>query len=82
MTIHRSVNRQHECWEINHKPRRFGPEEAASLLSHVGPKTIQGHHKTRNVEDVPDENAFSVEAEDGGATTMNRDVRIVSHADV
>jgi hypothetical protein len=34
------------------------------------------------MEDIPDENAFSVEAEDGSAMTKNRDVRIVSHADV
>ncbi len=34
------------------------------------------------MEDVLDENAFSVEAEDGSATTENRDVRIVSHVDV
>jgi hypothetical protein len=34
------------------------------------------------MEDVPYENAFSIEAEDSSATTKNRDVRIVSHADV
>jgi hypothetical protein len=82
MTIHRSVNGQHERQEINKKTLRFGPEEAASPLSHVGPKTLQGHHETRDMEDILDENAFSIEAEDGSATTKNRDVRIVSHADV
>jgi hypothetical protein len=82
MKIHQSDNGQHERREINQKTLRFGPKEAASPLSHVGPKTKQVHRETRDMEEVLDENAFSIEAEDSSATTENRDVRIVSHVDV
>ncbi len=50
------------------------------MLGEVCSKTVERHHKTRDVEGTGDKDTLTVKGEDGGATTQDWDEGIIAHA--
>jgi hypothetical protein len=42
-------------------------------------QAVERHHKTRDVEGVPDENTLTVEGDNSGTTTQNQKEGIIAH---
>jgi hypothetical protein len=77
MTVDQRINRKDKRWELDKISQFLGTKESATVLVHVS--TVEGHHQTQDMQDIPDENLFPVESKSGSATALDRDVGVVCH---
>ncbi len=68
------VDQQEECWKVNQHSSLKSANETASALLEMSARTVEWHRKTRNVKDIADKNALSVEGEDGSAASKDWNV--------
>ncbi len=50
------------------------------MLGEVRLQAVERHHKTNDVEGIPDEDTLTVEGDNSGATAQDHDERIIFHA--
>jgi hypothetical protein len=73
------VDQQEECWKVNQHSSLKSANETASALLEMSARTVEWHRKTRNVKDIADKNALSVEGEDGSAASKDWNVWVITH---
>ncbi len=80
MAVGGHVNAQDNTREVDMYTCVMAAYEPTPRLMQVCPKTVEGDTKSRDVEDVANEEALPVEGDDGGATAKDRGVRVVPHS--
>ncbi len=79
VTIRQRVGSEHKGWETDKHPSLVCAIEYAATLGEVRVKTVEGHHKPRDMEGVVDENMLTIEGDNSSASTQNRDEEIIAH---
>ena len=80
MAVDGCVHGKDELWEIHEEAGLLSPDKAASTLGDVLSKTVEGHHKSRNVKNVADKKTFTIKLKNSCPPTEDWDERIVAHA--
>jgi hypothetical protein len=79
VTVGECVHSEHKSWETDKHPSLVCAIECAATLGEVRVQTVEGHHKPRDVEGVADEDTLTIEGDNSGALTQNRDEGIIAH---
>ncbi len=67
MTVRRCVHCEHKGWEADDHPCGIRTIESTATLDEVCLQAVERHHKTRDVEGLPDEDTLTVERDNSGA---------------
>ena len=79
MAVGRHIHTKNDTREVHMHPRIKTPDEAAAALTEVSTEAVERHTEGRDVKDIPDEKALTVQRDDGRAPAKNWSIRVVSH---
>jgi len=74
MAVGRHIHTQNDTREVHMHPRLKTPDESAAALTEVSAEAVERHTKGRDVKDIPDEKALTIQRDDGCAPAKNRSI--------
>ena len=68
------VHTENDSREVHVHTRIETADEAATTLTEVSAEAVERHTKGRDVKDIPDEKALTIQRDDGCAPAKNRSI--------
>jgi hypothetical protein len=72
MAVHgHDVNQQNKGREVDKEPQFISAQETTTTLGDMSAEIVKRCRQAQNVEDLSNQDTFSVEGKDGGAATQD-----------
>ena len=74
MAVGRHIHAKNNTGKVDMHPCVKAPNKAAATLTKVSAEAVERHAKGRDVKDIPDEKALTIQRDDGCAPAKNRSI--------